>query len=154
MVNLEWSLKSFKQLSVSELYDILNLRSEVFVVEQNAAYLDPDNKDQKALHLFAYSQTELIAYCRLFKRGDYFEEASIGRVVVARKYRKYGIGHQLLNKGISAVNDNYGEQVITISAQLYLQHFYETHGFLKVSDVYEEDGIPHIRMKLYPNEKK
>lgn len=151
MVNLEWSLKSFKQLSVSELYDILNLRSEVFVVEQNAAYLDPDNKDQKALHLFAYNQTELIAHCRLFKRGDYFEEASIGRVVVARKYRKYGIGHQLLNKGISAVNDNYGEQVITISAQLYLQHFYETHGFLKVSEVYEEDGIPHIRMKLYPN---
>lgn len=154
MVNLEWILKSFRQLSVSELYDILNLRSEVFVVEQNAAYLDPDNKDQKALHLFAYSQTELIAYCRLFKRGDYFEEASIGRVVVDRNYRKYSIGHQLLNKGISAVNDNYGEQVITISAQLYLQHFYETHGFLKVSDVYEEDGIPHIRMKLYPNEQK
>lgn len=145
---LVWHVDRFDELDVCKLYSILHLRADVFVVEQKAPYLDPDNKDQKSLHLQAYINDDLVAYCRLFKRGDYFDQACIGRVVVSSKYRMSGFGHLLMQKAIELQETLLGETQITISAQLYLRKFYESHGFVKTSDVYQEDGIPHIQMKL------
>lgn len=144
---LTWLTDRFEELDIYKLYKILHLRADVFVVEQEAAYLDPDYKDHKALHLQGYLGDKLVAYCRLFKRGDYFEQACIGRVVVAKEYRKYGYGHQLMEKAIELEKTLLNETKITISAQLYLKEFYESHGFLQTSDEYMEDGIPHIQMR-------
>lgn len=138
-----WTVNTFEELTIDSLYEILNLRCKIFVVEQNAPYLDMDYKDQKALHLQGYIDNKLIAYCRLFEAGDYFNEASIGRVVVDEAYRKYGYGHDLMIKSLELL----GEGKVTISAQLYLQGFYESHGFRCISETYLEDGIPHIQMK-------
>ncbi|MFT3993285.1 MAG: GNAT family N-acetyltransferase [Dysgonomonas sp.] len=143
---LAWQVKQFNDLTIHELYDILHLRGKIFIVEQNAPYIDLDYKDQKALHLFAYKNNQLVAYCRLFKRGDYFDEASVGRVIVAEEYRRYGYGHQLMEKAIEMEMSLLNESKITISAQLYLQNFYESHGFERISDVYLEDGLPHVKM--------
>lgn len=145
---LNWQIDNFEELNVHKLYNILNLRADVFVVEQNTAYLDIDYKDQKALHLQRYLDEQLVAYCRLFKPGDYFEEACIGRVVVSPKHRMGGLGHQLMDKAIELEKTLLNETQITISAQLYLRKFYESHGFIKTSEIYQEDGIPHIQMKL------
>ncbi|NDW17872.1 GNAT family N-acetyltransferase [Dysgonomonas sp. 216] len=144
---IEWKVTAFDATDVNSLYKILQLRTEIFVVEQDAIYQDMDDKDQVATHLHGYIGGELIAYCRLFRPGDYFDEASIGRVVVNSKYRRKGYGHILMDKAIELITLSMNENVITISAQLYLKEFYETHGFVKVSEVYQEDGIPHIRMK-------
>ncbi len=144
--NLEWKIKRFNELSLDELYNLLRLRSEVFVVEQNCVYQDIDNKDAKAIHLIGQLENEIIAYARLFAAGDYFEDASIGRVVVAQKNRDEKHGHTLMREAIAAVQAYFKTQKITISAQLYLQKFYESHGFVVVSEVYLEDDIEHIRM--------
>jgi len=141
-------IKKFNELSITELYNILSLRSEVFVVEQDCVYQDIDNKDQKALHLFILKEDEVIAYTRLFNKGEYFTEASIGRVVVQEKYRKEGLGHVLIKESIKAILTNYNTSKITISAQTHLKSFYESHGFTQVGKEYLEDGIPHIKMKL------
>jgi ElaA protein len=146
-MQLQFKIKRFEALSLSELYEILQLRSEVFVVEQNCVYQDIDGKDYKALHLFGEYDGKIIACARLFKSGDYFEESSIGRVVIAENYRDKKFGHDLMREAIAAIEDHFGETTITISAQLYLQHFYESHGFIKISEMYLEDDIPHIRMK-------
>ena len=143
---MEFHVKSFSELTVSELYQILQLRSEVFVVEQDCVYQDIDFKDQKALHVLGYKNNTIIAYTRIFKPGDYFENASIGRVVVKKIERKYGYGHELMKVSIEAIKDAFHQQKITISAQLYLKKFYESHGFIQVGETYLEDGIPHIRM--------
>jgi ElaA protein len=143
-----WKTKSFDELSTQELYQILRLRSEVFVVEQNCVYQDIDNKDQKALHLYGMIDGEIIAYSRLFKPGDYFEFSSIGRVVVAEKHRDKNFGHELIDQSILEINQRFNVQNITISAQLYLKKFYESHGFLATSEMYLEDDIPHIEMKI------
>ena len=145
---IEWKIKTFEQLSTPEVYQILRLRAEVFVVEQNCVYQDIDNKDQKALHLFGEFEGEIIAYSRLFQPGDYFEFSSIGRVVVAEKYRDKNFGHELINQSILEIKNHFNEQNITISAQLYLKKFYETHGFIATSETYLEDDIPHIEMKI------
>lgn len=144
--NLKWKIKRFNELSLNELYQLLQLRSEVFVVEQNCVYQDIDYKDARAIHLLGTSDNELVAYARLFAAGDYFEDASIGRVVVAQKNRAEKHGHTLMREAIAAVEVYFNTQKITISAQLYLQKFYESHGFVVVSDVYLEDDIEHIRM--------
>ena len=143
---MEFNVKSFSELTVSELYQILQLRSEVFVVEQDCVYQDIDFKDQKALHVLGYKNNTIIAYTRIFKPSDYFENASIGRVVVKQIERKYGYGHELMKVSIEAIKDSFHQQKITISAQLYLKKFYESHGFIQVGETYLEDGIPHIRM--------
>ncbi|MDR2953840.1 MAG: GNAT family N-acetyltransferase [Prevotella sp.] len=143
---LTWKVSKFDELSTNELYGILHLRCKIFIMEQDAPYLDMDYKDQKALHLHGYMDDQLIAYCRMFRSGDYFDEASIGRVTVAKEYRRYGYGHDLMERAIDAEKEILGETTITISAQLYLQKFYESHGFIRISDVYLEDGLPHIRM--------
>ena len=144
---LDWVVVSYEDLSKDELYEMLHLRVKVFVVEQNCHYLDLDKKDQKAHHVLGYYNGELVAYCRLFGKGDYFDTASIGRVVVASQFRRYGFGHQLMDKAIELQAELFGETELTISAQLYLKKFYESHGFIKISDEYLEDEIPHIRMK-------
>ena len=146
-MTISWKIKNFDTLSVPELYQIMRLRSEIFVVEQNCVYQDLDEKDQKALHLFGIIDETIVAYCRLFKAGDYFDFASIGRVVVAANYRDKKLGHELMNQAISAIEKYLGEQNITISAQLYLKKFYESHGFIPTSEMYLEDDIPHIQMQ-------
>ncbi len=143
---MKWEIKRFKELSADELYQILQLRSEVFVVEQNCVYQDIDGKDRKSLHLFALDNGMITAYARLFDRGHYFEEASIGRVVTHQKFRGRKVGHDLMKRAIEAISDYFNQTIIEISAQEYLQKFYESHGFVKVGESYLEDGIPHIKM--------
>lgn len=143
---MEFVIKSFKELDIHELYQILQLRSEVFVVEQDCVYQDVDFKDQKALHILGIKNNKIIAYTRIFKPGDYFENSSIGRVVVAASERKFGYGHYLMEASIKAINDNFKVHLITISAQKYLKNFYESHSFIQIGEEYLEDGIPHIRM--------
>lgn len=147
-MTLEWKIRRFQELSTAELYDLLQLRSEVFVVEQNCVYQDIDGKDRKALHLIGEYDSKIVAYARLFKAGDYFEEASIGRVVVMANYRDKKWGHELMTQANRAVKAYFNTTEITISAQLYLQKFYESHGFVVTSETYLEDDIPHIQMKL------
>ncbi|MGC4040886.1 MAG: GNAT family N-acetyltransferase [Flavobacterium sp.] len=146
-MDLKWKIKRFEALSTAELYELLQLRSEVFVVEQNCVYQDIDGKDQKALHIIGDYNGEIVAYTRIFKPGDYFDEASVGRVVVKPSYRDKKWGHVLMKESIEAVESEFGETKITISAQLYLKKFYESHGFVQTSETYLEDDIPHIRMK-------
>jgi ElaA protein len=143
----KFEIKPFKTLSLSELYQILQLRSEVFVVEQNCVYQDIDGKDEKALHLLGVHDGVLVAYARLFQPGDYFEFASIGRVIVKQEYRDKKWGHDLIHEAIKGISEQFGTSEITISAQLYLQRFYENHGFVQTSEMYLEDDIPHIEMK-------
>lgn len=139
-------IKYFKELTTDELYAILQLRSEVFVVEQNCVYQDIDFKDQKALHVLGFKDDKIVAYTRIFKPGNYFENSSIGRVVVKENERKFGYGHDVMKASINAIKNYFKEEKITISAQKYLTKFYETHGFTQVGNEYLEDGIPHIRM--------
>jgi len=146
-MKIKFKIKRFNELSLSELYEVLKLRSEVFVVEQNCVYLDIDGKDEKALHLLGMFGEELVAYARIFKPGDYFEEASIGRVLVKQIYRNKKWGYDLMNEAIRTTATVLNETQITISAQLYLQQFYKNVGFVRTSDEYLEDAIPHIEMK-------
>lgn len=146
-MKIQWKIKTFETLSVNELYDILRLRSEIFVVEQNCVYLDLDGKDKKALHLFGEFEGKIVTYSRLFKPGISFENASIGRVVVDANYRDKKWGHDLMREAISGIQSHFGESKITIGAQLYLKKFYESHGFVQTSEMYLEDDIPHIEMK-------
>ena len=140
------SVKRFYELSTEELYQILRLRSEVFVVEQDCVYQDVDNKDQKALHIIGNKDGEVVAYTRVFKPGDYFNNVSIGRVVVSQDQRKYGLGKQIMQASLAAINQRFPDKAIEISAQSYLLKFYTTLGFSAFGEEYLEDGIPHRRM--------
>jgi ElaA protein len=146
-MEIHWKIKSFEDLSVHELYDILRLRSEIFVVEQTCVYLDLDGKDKKGLHLLGEFEGKIVAYSRLFKPGISFDNASIGRVVVDAHYRDRKWGHDLMREAIAGIQSHFGESKITIGAQLYLKKFYESHGFVQTSEMYLEDDIPHIEMK-------
>jgi Predicted acyltransferase len=139
-------IKSFSKLTTEELYAILQLRSAVFVVEQDCVYQDVDGKDQKSLHVFGLKNNTIVAYTRIFKPGHYFNDASIGRVVIAKNYRKFGYGHQIMVASINAIKNYYNTTIITISAQEYLKEFYNSHGFTQVGSGYLEDNIPHIKM--------
>ncbi|CAL2088795.1 GNAT family N-acetyltransferase [Tenacibaculum dicentrarchi] len=145
---MNFLIKKFTELTISELYQILQLRSEIFVVEQNCVYQDLDNKDQHALHVLGIKKDKIIAYTRLFNSGEYFETPSIGRVLVKKNERKHGYGHFLIEASKQAVYDNYNSNKITISAQKYLIKFYKSHGFIKEGKEYLEDGIPHVKMKI------
>src|SRR5690606_19877033 len=138
--------KTFQQLTTDELYAILQLRSEVFVVEQNCVYQDIDAKDQKALHVLGFKNEVLVAYTRLFKPGDYFENASIGRVVVRQNERQHKYGYDIMKVSIDAIQQYYNETTIKISAQEYLVNFYSNLGFKTIGNSYLEDGIPHVAM--------
>jgi len=146
---MEFIIKYFNELTIHELYGILQLRSEVFVVEQDCVYQDLDFKDQKSLHVFGVKNDKIVAYTRIFKPGDYFKNASIGRVVVLDSERKFGFGHKIMKTSIESVKKYFKVVEITISAQKYLKKFYESHHFIQVGEEYLEDGIPHIRMDRY-----
>ncbi|ALD20445.1 GNAT family N-acetyltransferase [Hymenobacter sp. DG25A] len=146
-MTLTWTTKPFAELTLAELYALLQLRSEVFVVEQTCAFQDIDGQDQAAWHLLGYTPAgELAAYARLFGPGISYPEASIGRVVVSPRSRRFGLGRELLRQAIAAVDALVGGQPIQIGAQSYLQEFYEGFGFRQVGEGYLEDGIPHIHM--------
>lgn len=144
--DLNIQIKTFDALDAVLLYKILQLRSEVFVVEQDCVYQDLDGKDQKALHIIGLLANKLVAYTRCFAPGDYFEQASIGRVVVQANYRKDGYGHQIMQASLVAIAAHYQTGTVKLSAQTYLVDFYKTHGFDPVGETYLEDGIPHIAM--------
>jgi len=146
-MSLLFKIKRFNELSAVELYQILQLRSEVFVVEQNCVYQDIDGKDSKAIHIIGEFKGQTVAYCRIFDKGNYFEQTSIGRVIVKENFRDRKWGNDLIKEAIDAIQNHYGQSQITISAQLYLKKFYENHGFFQTSEEYLEDGIPHIEMK-------
>lgn len=139
-------IKYFKELSIDELYEILQLRAEIFVVEQDCVYQDIDGKDQKALHVFGIKNDKVVAYTRCFNKNNYFDEASIGRVLVKMEERKYGYGHEIMKHSINAIKNNFNTETIKISAQQYLINFYNSHQFKEFGEGYLEDGIPHIAM--------
>ncbi|AVR44828.1 GNAT family N-acetyltransferase [Christiangramia fulva] len=146
MEDLRISIKEFHELSLDELYDILQLRSEVFVVEQDCVYQDIDGKDRKAIHVVGFKNNEVVAYTRCFKPGFYFTEAAIGRVVVKKSERKFGYGHAIMEASHKAINRFFNTSEIRLSAQQYLIKFYESHGYETSGEGYLEDGIPHINM--------
>lgn len=145
-MDIEWKIKGFEDLTVNELYDVLQLRSKIFVVEQNCVYLDPDGKDKLALHLLGTFEGKIVAHARLFKPGISFNNASIGRVVVDSDYRSRKWGQELMKQAILGIQEHFGESQITIGGQLYLKKFYESLGFVQSSEMYLEDDIPHIEM--------
>src|SRR5215471_17894979 len=141
-----WKCKHFSELSPYELYNILRLRNEVFVVEQNCVYQDADNKDQQSFHLCGWNDDTLVAYVRLLPRGVAYEEPSIGRVVTSPAYRRTGAGCMLMQKAIELCLEKFGKHNIKIGAQLYLKKFYESLSFQQCGEMYLEDNIPHIPM--------
>ena len=145
-MKIEWQLKSFDELSNGQLYDLLKLRSEVFVVEQNCVFLDMDDKDQQSHHLLGYLDGKLVAYTRLLPAGLAYDHPSIGRVVTSPSVRRSGAGRLLMTESIRCCAILFGETPIQIGAQLYLKSFYESFGFRQISEVYLEDGIEHIYM--------
>lgn len=143
---LEITVKAFDKLTTEELYALLQLRSEVFVVEQDCVYQDVDWKDQKALHVLGYQNKDLVAYTRIFPKGAYFKEASIGRVVVKATARQNDFGKEIMMASVKAIASKFNETTIHLSAQTYLKKFYNELGFNETGAEYLEDGIPHIAM--------
>lgn len=140
------SVKKYNELTIENIYSILQLRSEVFVVEQNCVYQDIDKKDQIAYHVIGMKKNKLIAYSRIFDSGDYFSKPSIGRIVVKEEYRGFSFGYQLVKESIVFIEKNFKEKTILISAQKYLKKFYNNFRFIQQGEEYLEDGIPHIKM--------
>lgn len=143
---MDIQIRSFSELTTSQLYEILQIRAAVFIVEQDCVYQDIDGKDQKALHMLGYDTGVLVAYTRIFKAGDYLPKASIGRVLVHMDHRKNAYGREIMQASIQAVNSRFKSLEIEISAQTYLLEFYQSLGFIAIGDGYLEDGIPHIKM--------
>ena len=145
---MRWVLKKFQELTPDELYALLRLRAEVFVVEQTCAFQDLDNKDQPSYHLLGYLQDELVAYTRLVPPGISYTAASIGRVVTSPAHRKKGFGKLLMQESIKVCDQLFGKNTIMIGAQCYLIEFYSSLGFVLSGEIYLEDGIEHIEMTL------
>jgi ElaA protein len=143
---LDITVKRFNEIDTDELYQLLQLRSRVFVVEQACIYQDLDGKDQKAIHIIGKKDNRIVAYTRAFTAGDYFEQASIGRVVVSDQERSHGYGKVIMEASIKAVEEVFKENTIKLSAQTYLKKFYNSLGFRAYGEGYLEDGIPHIVM--------
>ena len=137
---------NFSQLTIQQLYDILQLRSEVFVVEQNCVYQDIDGYDQLATHILAYDKNTLVAYARILPSKTYFEELSIGRIIVKETHRRKPLGHDLMSFCLQFISAQFDSQTIKLSAQEHLKSFYEQHGFQQQGRGYLEDGIPHVAM--------
>ena len=145
-MNLKFSFKSFAEFKPYELYAYLQLRNEVFVVEQNCVYQDLDDRDQLSLHVFVHHDDELVACARIVPAGLAYPEISIGRVIVAEPYRKQQLGHELMRFCVDEIHKCFGQQKIVLSAQAHLQDFYKKHNFVPDGAIYLEDGIPHIHM--------
>jgi ElaA protein len=147
-MNIAWYHKHFNDLSTTELYQILQLRNEVFIVEQNCPFQDLDDKDFKCFHLIGFDtdSQQIMAYTRIVPAGVSYEEASIGRVVTSPQARGGGIGKELMQKSLELLEELYGGVSIKIGAQYYLNKFYESFGFQQIEEIYLEDGIEHILM--------
>lgn len=143
-----FTCQQFNELSPLVLYKIMKARSEVFVVEQNCVYLDADGKDMKAHHLIYWKSNEIAAYTRLLPPGISYNEMSIGRVLTTSQFRNHGFGKTLMQESIMQCRILYGHGDIVIGAQLYLKNFYESFGFMQEGEIYMEDNIPHIIMRL------
>jgi ElaA protein len=137
-----WHDREFAELTTAELYAIVMLRERVFVVEQHCAYLDADGYDPRARHLWGERAGELVAYLRVLPAGEKYAEIAIGRVITAPEARGTGIGRELMRRGLALI----GSAAVRISAQAHLQRFYGEFGFRPVSEIYQEDGIPHLEM--------
>lgn len=152
MLNITWHIKTFQQLTTNELYDILKLRIDVFVVEQACPYPDLDNLDKhpKTLHLFGYHDKKIVSYLRVLPENtSYTEYISIGRVVISEDVRGKRLGHLMLEKALEVCELTYQNKPIKISAQAHLEGYYQQHGFKRVTDIYLEDNIPHVAMILH-----
>ena len=145
MINFNWY--KFSELTVDQLYSVLALRSDIFVVEQHCPYLDPDGKDIFALHLLGVQNDQLVAYLRLFPPTDIENYIVFGRVVTARSVRTKGYGKKLMRELLTYCDANFPNISIKCSAQYYLKKFYEEFGFKIYGEIYKEDGIPHIAMQ-------
>lgn len=145
---MEISIKKFEELSNKELYEILKLRSDIFIVEQNCAYPDIDGKDYPCLHLMIKENEELMSYVRILPKGTTFDTASIGRVVTSERHRRKGLSRLAMQTAIELIKNQWKEPEITISAQYYLREFYASLGFVIVGEIYIEDGLEHIKMIL------
>ena len=141
-------VKTFKELSVEEIYQILRIRSEVFVIEQKCIYQDIDGKDEKAIHMMGKKNKEIIAYTRILDRGEYYDLPSISRVVVTKKNRGKERGKRIMEESIKYINKNLKEKTIVLAAQKYLESFYRELGFISEGKEYLEDEIPHQKMTL------
>ena len=145
-MKIDWTIKKFAELTPFELYNIIWLRNQVFVVEQNCVFQDADHKDEASIHIYGNDENgKIVAYARIVPPGMIYPEASIGRVVTNPDCRKYGAGRELMARTMAFINKNY-KTPVRIGAQLYLKAFYEGFGFLQVGDIYLEDGIEHIIM--------
>ena len=145
-MNINWEFKNFSELTLESLYDIMRLRQEVFILEQNCPYLDADGKDIHSYHLLGYLNSELVAYLRLVMPGISYDELSFGRILTSKKIRGNGVGKLLMEEGIKQSKIIYGNIPNRISAQKYLKKFYNEFGFKEIGKEYLEDGIPHIEM--------
>jgi len=145
---LKITVFKYQDLGQGRLYEILKLRLEVFVVEQKCAYQDLDNKDEKALHLVGEENNKIIAYTRIFRKGDFFKNSSIGRVLVKKEYRNKDYGRIIMRRSIEKLKEDPKEEKIELSAQKYLLKFYSELGFEKKGEEYLEDNIPHVKMIL------
>jgi len=151
---VEWKLSAYGALTTHELYRMLQLRAQVFVVEQRCVFQDLDGADMQAIHLQGTSDGVLVAYARCFGPGVWYAEASIGRVVARPGSRGLGLGHALVQRAMTAVHDTWGAQAIRIGAQAQLKRFYQHHGFDDVNKPYVEDGIDHLEMLRQPPRKQ
>ncbi|MFH0384828.1 GNAT family N-acetyltransferase [Streptococcus sp. A11] len=143
---MKWEIKAFDQLSLQELYSILTLRTDVFVVEQACPYPEVDGKDLNCLHLLGTDEGELVAYLRILPAGLSYDEVSIGRVVIKASHRGKGLGRPMMEQAIAYITTEWKESLIKIGAQAYLERFYQSLGFEPVSEVYLEDDILHLDM--------
>ncbi|WP_300463812.1 GNAT family N-acetyltransferase [Desulfobacula sp.] len=151
-MQIQWISKPFSRLGVGELYEVLKLRVDVFVVEQNCPYPELDGKDShpQTLHFMGWNKADgtLAAYLRILPPGLKFKQVTIGRFVVAKAFRRQRIGNSMLERALDRIKDAWPSETVKISAQVYLKNFYESHGFEAISERYVEDGIPHIDMIL------
>jgi len=145
---LNWNCKRFNELMASELYAILQLRAEVFIMEQKSIYQDLDGKDQYSMHLMAWDGTALAAYCRIIAPEICYAEPSIGRVITPLIYRGTGVGKELMGRAIGICKEIHTGQPVRIKAQAYLKHFYSSFGFEVVGEIFMEDGIEHVEMLM------
>ncbi|MCC3868248.1 GNAT family N-acetyltransferase [Terrisporobacter mayombei] len=143
---MNWKIKKFNELNIEEIYKILALRNEVFIVEQECPYLDCDDKDLNSYHLFSKENGEIVSYLRILEKGVSYDEISIGRVAVKKSYRGKGISRKMMQNAIEFIENNLSEDTIKIQPQAYLLDFYSSLGFKAVSEEYLEDNIPHIDM--------
>jgi len=143
----KWNIKEFGELTLKQLYEITRSRCEVFIQEQKIICEEElDGLDDKCIHVFLEENERVVAYCRIVPKGINYENISIGRVLVLNEFRKKGIAQEMLKETVEYIKSNFQENKIVLSSQLYAKSLYESVGFIVTSDIYEEAGIPHVKM--------